>query len=132
MAFPVDEKYIENTENELGVKFPDSFRKKMMKSNGGGVEVSTDYFEIHPFYDTSDKKRIKRTCNSILHETKIAREHYRLPENLIVIGNNGGGDVLVYKTEKEGSINNAVYWLDHETEELVLAAKDFGELNQSV
>ncbi|BAP15619.1 hypothetical protein AS19_27680 [Alcanivorax sp. NBRC 101098] len=41
-------------------------------------------------------------------------------------------DVLVYKTEKEGSINNAVYWLDHETEELVLAAKDFGELKQSV
>jgi len=132
MAFPVDEKYIENAEIELGVKFPDSFRKKMMNLNGGGVEVSSDYFEIHPFYDTSDKKRIKRTCNSILHETKTAREHYRLPENLIVIGNNGGGDVLVYKTEKDGSINNTVYWLDHETEELVLAAKDFGELNQSV
>ena len=63
MAFPVDEKYIENAEIELGVKFPDSFRKKMMKVNGGGVEVSTDYFELHPFYDASDKKRIKRTCN---------------------------------------------------------------------
>jgi hypothetical protein len=132
MSFPVDEKYIENAETELGVKFPDSFRKKMMKLNGGGVEVSTDYFEIHPFYDTSDRKRIKRTCNSILHETKTAREHYRLPENLIVIGNNGGGDVLVYKTEKDGSVKNTVYWLDHETEELMFAAKDFGELNESV
>ena len=132
MPFPVDVKYIENTETELGVKFPESFRTKMMKSNGGGVEVSTDFFELHPFYDTSDKKRIKRTCNSILHETKTAREDYRLPENLIVIGNNGGGDVLVYKIEKDGSINNSVYWLDHETEELVFAANDFGELSESV
>lgn len=97
MAFPVEDKYIANAEKELGAKFPASFREKMMKSNGGSVEVSTDYFELHPFYDTSDKKRIKRTCNSILHETKTAREHYRLPQNLIVIGNNGGGDVLVYK-----------------------------------
>jgi hypothetical protein len=132
MAFPVDEKYILNAEEALGVKFPASFREKMMKSNGGGVEVSTDYFELHPFYDTSDKKRIKRTCNSILHETKTARDNYRLPKNLIVIGNNGGGDVLVYKIESNGSIGNTVYWLDHETEELVFAANDFGELIENV
>lgn len=129
MAFPVDEKYIVNAEKALGAKFPASFREKMMKLNGGGVEVSTDYFELHPFYDTSDKKRIKRTCNSIVHETKMARDHYRLPENLVVIGNNGGGDVLVYKIESNGSIGNTVYWLCHETEELLLAANDFGELN---
>jgi hypothetical protein len=104
VPFPVDEKYIANTENELGVKFPDSFRKKMMKSNGGGVEVSMDYFEIHPFYDTSDKKRIKRTCNSILYETKIAREHYRLPESLIVIGNNGAARFLPTKLKKRAVI----------------------------
>lgn len=132
MAFPVDEKYIVNAEEELGARFPDSFREKMMKSNGGGVDVSSDYFELHPFYDTSDKKRIKRTCNSIVHETKMARDHYRLPENLVVIGNNGGGDVLVYKIEINGCIGNTVYWLDHETEELVFAANDFGELNENV
>lgn len=132
MAFPVDEKYIANAETELGVKFPASFREKMLKSNGGGVEVSTDYFELHPFYDTSDKKRIKRTCNSILHETNNARAHYRLPENLVVIGNNGGGDVLVYKIESNGSIGNTVYWLDHETEELAFAANDFGDLLANV
>lgn len=132
MAFPVEEKFIEKAEEELGVKFPLSFRHKMMRLNGGGVEVSTDYFELHPFYDTSDKKRIKRTCNSIVHETKTAREHYRLPTNLIVIGNNGGGDVLVYKIEENGIIDPKVYWLDHETEELVFAANDFSELNESV
>ena len=132
MPFPVEEKFIEKAEAELGTKFPESFRMKMMKLNGGGIEVSDDYFELHPFYDTSDKKRIKRTCNSIVHETKTARDYYRLPSNLIVIGNNGGGDVLVYKIEENGEIRSTVYWFDHETEELVFAAKDFSELNESV
>ena len=128
MAFPVDEKYIEKAEQELGVRFPDWFRQKMMKNNGEGVEVGSDYFELHPFYDTSDKKRIKRTCNSIVHETKTARDRYRLPANLIVVGNNGGGDVLVFKIQEDGSIDSAVYWFDHETEELVFAASEFNEL----
>lgn len=132
MAFPVEEKYIEIAEAELGVKFPDSFRNKMMKKNGGEVEVSDDSFELHPFYDTSDKKRIKRTCNSIVHETKNSQIHYRLPTNLIVIGNNGGGDELVYKIEGNGKINPTVYWFNHETEEIGHAANDFSELNEIV
>jgi hypothetical protein len=132
MAFPVEEKFIERAEAELGTKFPKSFRNKMMELNGGGVEVATDYFELHPFYDTSDKKRIKRTCNSIVHETKTARDHYRLPTNLIVIGSNGGGDVLTYKIDENGNIDPKVYWFDHETGELVFAVNDFSELNESV
>ena len=131
MAFPVDERSIAIAEADLGVKFPDSFRKKMMESNGDGVEVLQDYFELHPFYDTSDKKRIKRTCNSIVHETRTARERYGLPENLIIIGNNGGGDILVYKIEDGVNLGAKVYWQDHETNELVFAANDFAELKVS-
>ena len=132
MAFPVEEKYIEKAEAELGVKFPESFRNKMMKKNGGEVEVSDDSFELHPFYDTSDKKRIKRTCNSIVHETKNSQTYYRLPSNLIVIGNNGGGDELVYKVEENRNINPTVYWFNHETEEIEHAANDFSELHEIV
>jgi hypothetical protein len=132
MAFPVDERFIEIAEADLGVKFPDSFRNKMMLSNGDGVEVLHDYFQLHPFYDTSDKKRIKRTCNSIVHETKTARERYGLPKDLIVIGSNGGGDDLVYKIEPHGNLGAKVYWLDHETKELVFAANDFAELKVSI
>ncbi len=132
MSFPVDEKFILNAESELGVRFPESFRIKMMKSNGGGVEVSDDYFGLHPFYDTSDKKRIKRTCNSIVKETNMARSHYRLPDNLVVIGDNGGGDVLVFKVKTNGKIDSTVYWFNHETEEIVFAANDFGELKAGI
>ena len=131
MAFPIEEKFIAKAEEELGVRFPDSFRQKMMKNNGQGVEVKTDYFLLYPFYDTSDKKRIKRTCNSIVHETKIAREQYGMSNELIAIGDNGVGDVLVFKIQENGSIDPMVYWLDHETEQLVFAATDFSELKVS-
>ncbi|MEJ2444833.1 MAG: SMI1/KNR4 family protein [Exilibacterium sp.] len=140
MAFPVEEKFIEKAEAELGVKFPESFRNKMMKLNGGSVqfpneeEVAEDevgYYELHPFYDTSDKKRIKRTCNSIVHETKTYRDQYGLPQNLIVLADSDG-DLLVYKIEENGKIDPRVYWLDPDTEELVIAANDFSELKEDV
>ncbi len=69
MPFPVDEKYIIAAEQELGAKFPESFRQKMILENGGSIVVDGQVFELYPFYDTSNKKRVKRTCNSIVHET---------------------------------------------------------------
>jgi hypothetical protein len=140
MAFPVEEKFIEIAEAELGIRFPESFRNKMMKLNGGYVQFSieddvgedeVEYYELNPFYDTSDKKRIKRTCNSIVHETKTYRDQYGLPQNLIVLANSDG-DLLVYKIEENGKIDPAVYWLDRETEELVIVANDFSELKEDV
>jgi len=131
MSFPVQEKYIEQAESELGIRFPDSFRNKMMKQNGGEIEIGEDYFQLYPFYDTSEKKRIKRTCNSIVHETKNERTHYGMPDYLIAIGNNGGGDILVYKINQNNKLEPNVYWLNHETEELVFAANDFSELQSN-
>ena len=128
MSFPLEEKFIDNAEQELGVRFPSSFRKKMMAKNGGEVAVGSDSFQLHPFFDTSDKKRVKRTCNSIVHETKYARQHYRRPKNIILIGNNGGGDTLVYRIGDDGVLDTTVYWLDHENDELNHAADDFLDL----
>jgi hypothetical protein len=128
MPFPVSEKFIEQAESELGAKFPESLRRKMMRSNGGEVEASDDCFELHPFYDTSDLKRIKRTCNSIVHETKKARRYYRLPFNLVQIGANGCGDLLVFKVLSNGKMDSSVYWFNHESEELAYVACDFAKL----
>lgn len=130
MPFPVDEKYIETAELELNIRFPQSFRQNMMLLNGGEVEVGDDSFELYPFYDTSDVKRIKRTCNSIVHETQKERQDYGLAENLVVIGHNGSGDLLVYKVEPNGSIADTVYLRDHETGELLVVASDFSMLIQ--
>ena len=57
MPFPIEEKYIIETESELNVKFPTEFKIWMMKSNGG--ELITNEFELYPFFDKSDKKRIE-------------------------------------------------------------------------
>lgn len=128
VAFPVEEKYIAIAEQELGVRFPPSFRSKMMEVNGGEVSLGEDYFELYPFYDTSDRKRLKRTCNSIVHETRKEREDYRMPENLVAIGNNGGGDLLVYKAEDLTGNEAPVYWLDHENGDINHAAESFSGL----
>lgn len=42
MPFPIDLKYIIETEKELGLIFPDSFKTKMRKENGGEIETEDD------------------------------------------------------------------------------------------
>ncbi|MDP5101971.1 MAG: SMI1/KNR4 family protein, partial [Nonlabens sp.] len=86
MPFPVEEKYIIETENELGVKFPIGFRNRMMESNGGEVDLEDFNFELYPFFDKSDKKRISRTCNHIGLETRNAKLWNGFPQNAVAIG----------------------------------------------
>ena len=50
MPFNIDEKYIIETEKQLSLTFPQSFRNKMMNENGGSPELS---FKCH----TSHHKR---------------------------------------------------------------------------
>ena len=80
MPFPVDSKWITETEAKLGVRFPASFVVAMTKMNGGAVDVGTDVFWLHPFMDKSDRKRIQRTSNSICRETASMREYGVLPK----------------------------------------------------
>jgi hypothetical protein len=46
------------------------------------------------------------------------------------MGDNGGGDLLVYKIKDDGTIDPSIYWRDHDTEELVIVAEDFSELKE--
>jgi hypothetical protein len=134
MPFPVDEKYVLNTEEQLKVKFPVSFpvsfREKMMKENGGTVETSPDAWDLYPFFDTSDKKRIKRTSNNIFRETNVAREWDTFPKDAIAIGANGSGDQLIFMRSSVDpqKCENTVYWWDHETGDINKIANDFKEI----
>ena len=66
MAFPVEERFIRAPEEKLRVRFPPSFVAKMLKDNGGEVEAGppgADWcWQLFPFLDTSDKKRLKRNA----------------------------------------------------------------------
>jgi hypothetical protein len=134
MPFPVDEKWIHETERKLGVKFPAGFVTAMVAMNGGSVRVASDEFQLFPFLDASDRKRIQRTCGSIDRETASARKGwYGFPANAVAIGGNGGGDLLILlpMDDHADTLQHAVYWWDHETGAVACVADDFGDLAKS-
>jgi len=132
MPFPVDIAFINAAEKRLSVKFPPSFVVRMVECNGGGVETETDNWQLYPFQDTSDRKRLSRTCNDIVRETILCRSQPGFPPEAVAIGANGGGDHLVFLPQPDAShlLGHAVWWWDHETDELIRVAEDFAELGQ--
>ncbi len=117
MPFPLDEKYIIETEKELEIVFPSNFRIKMMHENGGELVIDEDYWQLHPFFDKSDKKRINRTCNHIGLETKEAKTWHNFPRNGITIASNGSGDHLILLPSKRNNekLGDEIYTWYHET-----------------
>ena len=130
MPFPVDEQYIIETEKQLGLKFPPAFKEKMKKENGGEIETGDDVWIIHPFFDKSDIKRIKRTTNNIILETKNSRSWYNFPANGIAIGDNGSGDKLILLSVDNDSklLDDKIYLWSHETGEVEELADSIEDL----
>lgn len=129
MAFPVDEQYIIEMEKELGLKFPPTFKKKMKTENGGEIETADDLWTIHPFFDKSDIKKIKRTANNIIAETKNSREWDSFPENGVAIGDNGTGDKLILlPSNNDSTLSDKIYYWSHETGEVTGITNTISEL----
>lgn len=130
MPFPLDEKYIFETEQELGILFPNNFKAKMIKENGGELKTVDDDWQVIPFFDKSDKKRISRTCNHILLETKQARSWDNFPSNGIKIASNGCGDFLLLMPTKlnDKKLSDEIYLWFHETGEIEKVADSIEEL----
>ena len=63
MPFPIEEKYITETESELNVKFPIEFKNRMIKLNGGELIVEKFDFQLYPFFDKSIKQRCEKITN---------------------------------------------------------------------
>lgn len=117
MPFPIDQKYIDSCESKLGLIFPDGFKDGMKELNGGEIETNEDYWILHPFFDTSDKNRIKRTSNHIIVETESSKDWANYPEGAVTIGKNECGDLLVLLAEGT-KLKDVVYKWSHETGDL--------------
>lgn len=130
MALPVDEKYIAETERELDVKFPPIFLGKMKRQNGGEIETDDGTYTLCPFFDKTDIKRIKRTANHIILETKNAKEWNNFPPTGIAIGDNDFGDklVLLPTADDPSKLSDQIYIWSHETGETTVIANDINEL----
>lgn len=127
MPFPVDRRFIERAEQQLGRSLPETFVRRLLEDNGGEVEVAGDTWQLHPVFDDSDRKRMGRTANHILRETEVARGWNGFPAEAIAIGANGSGDRLVLLPSGE-RFGETVYCWDHETGELHEAAESFATL----
>ncbi|MCW3786895.1 SMI1/KNR4 family protein [Plebeiibacterium sediminum] len=130
MPFPIDEKYIKQTELELGVIFPSSFTEKMRIKNGGEILITNNDWLIHPFFDKKDKKRISRTSNHIGYETKEAKKWKGFPKNCIVIGSDSYGNKLILRPGilNKKKLKDTVYEWNHETGETKKLKKSISEL----
>ncbi|QES87350.1 SMI1/KNR4 family protein [Rhizosphaericola mali] len=130
MPFTLNEKYIIETETELGILFPKSFKAKMIEENGGELITEDDDWQLFPFFDKTDKKRISRTCNNIALETKQAKKWNNFPNNGIAIARNGSGDYLILLPIKENSkiLSEEVYTWFHETGQTEKVADDISHL----
>jgi hypothetical protein len=53
MPFPVDEKNLQETEATLRIKFPEAFREKMLRDNGGEITVDAARWRLYPIADAS-------------------------------------------------------------------------------
>jgi len=102
----------------------------MAKANGGDVQTPPDAWVLYPIFDTSDKKRLKRTCNDVVRETQSAKEWPDFPPDAVAIGANGGGDQLVFipQTDAPELLGHEVYWWDQETGEVHKVEDDSGDL----
>ena len=128
MAFPLDVRFVREAEAKLGRVLPTAYVAAMCQDNGGVVKVGRDRFQLYPILDSSDRKRLARTCNDIIRETMSARSWSGFPADALAIGHNGAGDLLVLLPDPSGDrySDKPSRW-DHETGELHVITKTIDE-----
>jgi len=131
MPFDLAERFIKAAEVKLGATLPYIYRRAMMASNGGEVCAYNDVWNLHPIMDTSDRKRLSRSCNDILRETRVMRDWPGWPENAVAIADNGAGDKLLFLREDQIYQPEVYVWL-HDTGDLIEVAQSFSELQRAV
>lgn len=129
MPFPLEAQFVHQAEEKLARRLPLGYIARMCRDNGGQVHAGPDVFQLYPILDSTNRKRLARTCNDIVRETASAREWPSFPPDALAIGDNGGGDKLVFLPERDTPcFADAVYWWDHETGEIKRVAEAFEEL----
>jgi hypothetical protein len=112
MPLPVEVALIHEAERQLGRTLPMDLRVRLHRENGGGVRAAGDGWRLFPVFDTGDRRRIARTANHIVRETRSVRERAGFPEGAVAIAENGGGDLLILRAGSD----EVEFW-DHETGE---------------
>ena len=119
MSFPTTETCIDAAETALAIRLPRSWRDRLLRANGGEVELAEGAWQLFPVQDLSDRKRAGRTANHLVHETAVARTSHGFPADAVAIGEDGFGNYLVLRPAAPGrDLEDQVYSWDHETGQL--------------
>lgn len=129
MPWPVSENYVVDCESAVGVTFPDTYRIAMMNQNGGSIICDHDTWTLHPIWDKSEKKRLKRTANDVVRETKAMASWTGWPNNAVCIAGNGTGDTLIFLAGSNSCEPEVFLW-SHETGQTKKMASDFSKLQK--
>jgi len=117
MPFPIDEKYVKESEEKIGRIFPLWYRDKMMMDNGGEIEAFEDTWQLYPILNRASNKLLSRTCNDVVKETESAKEYPDFPSDAVAIAGNGTGDQLVFLPENEKIYSDKIYVWRHDSGE---------------
>jgi hypothetical protein len=90
-----------------------------MRENGGEITAMPlrehdqadfdPYWELHPVWDDSDRRRAARTASHIVGEAAEARAWPRFPDGAIAVASNGTADRLIVLPDAD----DFLYW-NHE------------------
>jgi len=105
----VSETYLVAAEVRLGVSFPTPYRRRLMRSNGGAVEVDGDWWDLHPIADVSSPNRIGPTWDDVCRQTEQARMLGGFPVAAVAIADDGSGDRLVLLWDERGGVELCVW-----------------------
>ena len=129
MPFNLSEEQLAHAEKEIGLKLPHEYREAMKLDNGGEAFIEEDDWKFYPIKDASDRKRLSRTCNHIISETKSCGGFGNFPENTLAIASNGLGDQMVFIKESGRFLDEIFLWL-HETGGLHKLADSFSKIEK--
>jgi len=130
MPFALAASFVEAAERAIGGTLPASYVAAMRVSNGGELDVLDDDWQQYPIADTSDRKRLSRTCNHVIKETQALYRWPSFPKQGLAIAGNGSGDQLVLLRDGQVFAESVYHW-SHETGALTKVAGAFSELAAS-
>ncbi|WP_211654137.1 SMI1/KNR4 family protein [Planococcus alpniumensis] len=114
----VAEAAIRETEQKLGIRFPDQYVQLFRLANGPEIGA----WILFPVKDPDNEKK---TWDDVVRQNKEVLDR-EFPDNLLAIAEDGTGDYLCLKVEDEKAVDSIYLWLHEtdETEELAPTLKD--------
>jgi hypothetical protein len=127
---PASEESIQEIESTLKIKFPLSYREKMLKENGGELKLKEGIFHLIPVRTSAHETGAKTAAHDVASATKEQKKNYTFPNDGIAFAANDAGDHLVFVKEYYHSdkLKNGVFLWNKKIGFVKRVAEDFSKL----